>query len=140
MSLKLYEFLKLPEGRYIPFLGKYWYYWICRKENEYIQKAELPDQVLNTEMRNESVIASLTSFPDRIEKTYLAIKSIMLQNFKPDEIILWLSDVQFKEIEIPQSLRELEKKGLQIRFCEDLRGHKKYFELIKAQKPNELIS
>lgn len=139
MSLKLYEFLKLPEGIYIPFVGKYLYYWICKKENKFIRKVKLPDQVLNTEARSEKVIASLTSFPARIENTHLAIKSIMLQSFKPDEIILWLSDEQFKDVEIPKSLRELEKKGLQIKFCEDIRGHKKYFEPIKVQKPNELI-
>lgn len=63
----------------------------------------------------------------------------MLQSFKPDEIILWLSDEQFKDIELPKSLKDLEKKGLQIKFCEDIRGHKKYFEPIKVQKPNELI-
>lgn len=139
MSLKFYEFLKLPEGIYIPLVGKHFYYWICKKENEFIRKVKLPDKVLNTEERCEKVIASLTSFPARIEKAHLAVKSIMLQNYKPDEIILWLSDAQFKGIELPQSLKDLEKKGLQIKFCEDLRGHKKYFELVKSQKPNELI-
>ena len=139
MSLRLYEFLKLPEGKYIPFLGKYWYRFLCKKENEFIRKVSLPEQVLNTEKRDERIIVSLTSFPARIEKAYLAIKSIMLQEVKPDEIILWLSDKQFEGVGIPATLKELEEKGLQIKFCEDLRGHKKYFELVKAQRPNELI-
>lgn len=139
MTHKFMEWLKLPESVRIPVLGGIWYRWISKKENAYIRKVQLPEQVLNTEPREEKVIASLTSFPARIESTHLAIKSIMLQDFKPDEIILWLSDKQFEGVEIPGSLRELEKKGLQIRFCEDLRGHKKYFELVKAQQPNELI-
>lgn len=139
MLLRLYEHLKLPEGKYIPFFGKYWYFMLCKLENRYIRRVKLPEHVLNKEPRKEKVIASLTSFPARINSVYLAVKSLMLQDYKPDEIILWLSKEQFEGIEIPENLRELEKRGLQIKYCDDLRGHKKYFELIKTQKPDELI-
>jgi hypothetical protein len=139
MLFQLYEHLKLPETVYIPLIGKYWYSILCRLENRYIRRTKLPEWALNKEPRKERVIVSLTSFPARINSTHLAIKSLMLQSYKPDEIILWLSEKQFENCKIPDSIMKLKKNGLQIRYCDDLRGHKKYFNLIKNQQPDELI-
>lgn len=141
MLLRFYEFLKIPEGRPIKFVGKYWRRFIDRLVVSYIRKKKIPAEPLNKEFREEKIIASLTSFPARIDCVEYAVKSLMLQDYKPDRIILWLSNLQFKsEEELPDTLLALKNKGLEIKFCEDdLRGHKKYFELIKNQKANELI-
>ena len=139
MLLRLCEMLKQTEGMPIPFFGKYLMRTIGRIENRYIKKARIPDSPLNNEPREQKVIVSLTSFPARIDGVEYAVKSLMLQDFKPDRIVLWLSDKQFKGRELPQSLLDLREKGLEICYCDDLRGHKKYFEMIKAQKPDELI-
>jgi len=87
------------------------------------------------------VIVSLTSFPGRIDKIYKSLNSIFTQSFKPDRIILWLAQSQFpgKEEDIPDTLQEYVKLGLDIRWCkEDLRPHKKYFYVMQ-QYPNALI-
>ena len=141
MLLRFYEFLKIPEGRPIKFVGKYWRRFIDRLVVSYIRKKKIPAEPLNKEFREEKIIASLTSFPARIDCVEYAVKSLMLQDYKPDRIILWLSNLQFKsEKELPDTLLALKDKGLEIKFCEDdLRGHKKYFELVKNQKENELI-
>lgn len=76
------------------------------------------------------VIVSLTSFPARIDKVHLAIRSLVLQTRKPDMIILWLAKTQFPngEEDLPDKLLNYKKLGLTIEWCEDdLRPHKKYF-------------
>ena len=78
---------------------------------------------------DKEVIASLTSFPARISTVHLTIKSILNQTVRPDRTVLWLAEEQFpgKESELPAELLNLKDKGLDIRFCEDLKPHKKYF-------------
>ena len=141
MLLRVYEFLKIPEGRPIKFVGKYWRKFIDSLVVSYIKKKQIPSEPLNKEKREEKVIASLTSFPARIDCAEFAIKSLMLQDYKPDRIILWLSNKQFNgEDDLPKSLLKLKDYGLEIIFCDDdLRGHKKYFEILQVQKEDELV-
>ena len=77
--------------------------------------------------RNENIIVSLTSFPGRIDKIHLCIKALLLQEIKPDKIILYLGEDEFKNIELPSNLLELKKFGLEIRFRKDLKPHTKYY-------------
>jgi hypothetical protein len=74
-------------------------------------------------------IVSLTTFPARIRKVWLTIESILRQSEKPDKIILWLYEGEFNgKQSLPANLLELEKRGLEIRFCDsNLMPHKKYF-------------
>ena len=74
-------------------------------------------------------IVSLTSFPKRINNVWLTIETILRQDVKPDEIILWLYEGEFKGKEtLPKKLLQQEKRGLQIKFCkENLMPHKKYY-------------
>ena len=47
---------------------------------------------------------------------------------KPDKIILWLADTQFSGMDsLPAELFGLQERGLTIRFCSDLKSHKKIF-------------
>ncbi|MBQ9930333.1 MAG: hypothetical protein IJO72_06105 [Oscillospiraceae bacterium] len=81
----------------------------------------------------------MTSFPARINYAHLAIKSLMQQSCKPDRIILWLAEEQFPNHTLPESLTDLEKYGLEIKWCDNLFGHKKYFYCIQEQKENEVV-
>lgn len=111
----------------------------CLLENIYIRTARLPKCGINKEPRKEIVIVSLTSFPARIDRAYYAIKSLMLQSYKADKIILWLAESQFPNRQIPQKLQMLTEHGLTVRWCDDLRSHKKYFYALQEQKNNELV-
>lgn len=83
---------------------------------------------LNRKQRKEKIVVSLTSFPGRIDTLWVTIESILRQNVKPDRIILWLAESQFDGLKsLPNSLLILQKRGLTIRFCDDLRSHKKYY-------------
>jgi len=89
--------------------------------------------------KNGKLIVSLTSFPARIEFVWMTIHSLMNQTLKPKKIILWLSQEQYQtEESIPQSLRALKKRGLEIRFCEDIKPHKKYYHTMQ-EYPDDIV-
>lgn len=139
MNRNVTEFLKIPESVRVPVLGGILYRWITKIENESIRKERLPDNALNTQPRKEKVIVSLTSFPARIEYVHLAIKSLMLQTYKADRIILWLAEEQFPDKKLPKSLTDLCENGLEIIWMHDIYGHKKYFYPVLNQKDDEVV-
>lgn len=72
--------------------------------------------------RKTPVIVSLTAIPERYNKLHLCIESLLRQDRKPDRVILWLSD---DSIPLPKKLTKLCKRGLEIRYCEDIRSYRK---------------
>ena len=94
---------------------------------------------LNRKQRKEKIVVSLTSFPGRIDTLWITIESILRQTVKPDKIILWLAESQFDGLSsLPDSLLLLQKRGLTICFCDDLRSHKKYFYTMQKY-PDDLV-
>lgn len=88
-----------------------------------------------------NIIISLTSFPDRIHKVYLCINSLLRQTICADKIILWLAESQFPNgVGIPHQLKELEKKGLEIKFCADLKSYKKVFFSAQEYPDNIIVT
>lgn len=96
----------------------------------------------NFEESEPSLIISLTSFPDRIDKLWIVIVSLMKQDFKVDKIILWLSYNDFSsKSDLPKILVFLERFGLEIRFCNgNLLGHKKYLYSFKEYPTATIIT
>lgn len=93
---------------------------------------------LNSEKRNFNIIVSLTSFPARTKYLYITIKSLMVQNLKPDRIILYLGTDTTKEI-LPKKLLQLQKLGLEIIYNkENLKPHKKYV-FAAQENPNSYL-
>lgn len=89
--------------------------------------------------RNEEIIISLTTFPARITKIECVLQSLLNQTLKPNKIILWLADTQFSDKNnINKRFEKLVKRGLEIRYCEDLRAHKKYYYVMQ-EYPNAII-
>lgn len=86
------------------------------------------------------IIISLTSFPARIDKVWITISSLMNQTLKPKRIILWLAEEQFpeKEDNLPKKLVKMKNRGLEIKFCDDLRPHKKYYYTMK-ENPDDIV-
>ncbi len=82
---------------------------------------------------NSNLIVSFTSFPDRINKVWYVVETILRQTVKPDKLILWLSKEQFGKLnDLPSNLLKLRERGLEIVLCEgDLRSHKKYYYTVK---------
>lgn len=106
--------------------------------NYYLRTASKMSSGITTQKRETQFIVSLTSFPARINDIWICIESLLRQTVPPDEIILWLAESQFPDKKIPASLEKLKPRGLTIRFCDDLRSHKKYYYAMK-EYPNDCI-
>lgn len=99
----------------------------------------LEDKVLNSnelgvtgeKLCENEVVVSLTTYGVRIHKVYLAIESIMQGSVKPNRIVLWLSEEEFKEKPLPVSLQKQIKRGLQIEYCSDIKSFKKLIPSLK---------
>jgi len=107
---------------------------------QWYYSAQKSFEPLNDSKRDFHIVVSLTSFPSRFFTLHLALKSILDQNMKPDVIFLCLTKDEVKEeSELPQSVLELKKYGLQIYFADDnLKPHNKYFYAMKLY-PHSLI-
>jgi hypothetical protein len=80
---------------------------------------------------DNEIIVSLTTYNRRLYEVYLVIESIMQQSMKPNRIVLWLAD-EMKNENIPQVLRNQQNRGLEIRYCKDIRSYKKLIPSLKA--------
>lgn len=76
---------------------------------------------------NSRIIVSLTTYPARAGSVWITIASLLQQTMPPYKVILWLAEEQFKDRRIAKNLERMQKRGLDIRFCEDLKSHKKYY-------------
>lgn len=77
--------------------------------------------------KQSEIVVSLTSFPNRIDTVWMTVATLLRQSKKPYKVILWLSEEQFEGKTLPHRLLKLQEYGLEIRWCDDIKPHKKYF-------------
>ncbi len=119
--------------------------WLNTKK---INKEQLASEIENRkpyigvteEKREQKLIVSLTSYPDRMYDVHYGIYSLLNQNLKPDEVILWLGEEQFpnREDDVPKKVLDLRNNGLTIKFTEDIKSFKKLIPALK-EYPNDII-
>lgn len=87
------------------------------------------------------VIVSLTSYGSRAHNVYKTIDTLLSQSVKPLKIILWLSETEFNKDNTPDSLiiRQNKYNHFEVRFCEDLKSHKKYYETMKIFPNSNIV-
>jgi len=107
---------------------------------EYYQSHPIESGINREIKRTRPLICSLTSFPARIDEIWVSIETIFRQTVKADEIILWLSNEQFPDHELPESIHKCIKKGLTVRWVDgDLRSHKKYYYVLQEYKDADVV-
>jgi len=109
-------------------------------KSEYLSNCALNSNeqgISNEKYCGNEIIVSLTTYGRRFYDVYLAIESIMQQTVKPNKIVLWLGD-DLKDADIPLTLRRQQKRGLDIRYCKDIRSYKKLIPSLAAF-PSETI-
>ena len=74
---------------------------------------------------HKDLVVSLTTYKDRIFNVHLTIESIGFQSVKPNRLILWIDENEFKEKDLTPQLNQLTSRGLEIRFCPNYRSYKK---------------
>ena len=94
-------------------------------------------------IHNIEVIVSMTSYPKRIDNIKPTLDSIFNQTVQPDKIFLWLAASEFKnkEDDLPQYLLDLvKKKKIYIKWCNNLKPHKKYFNALQEYQSSIVIT
>lgn len=85
------------------------------------------------------IIVSMTSYPARIQMVSKVLETVFSQSRKADRVILWLAEDQFPEKTIPRELTAYVNEGkLEVRWCDDLMSHKKYYYAFR-EFPNDLV-
>lgn len=112
----------------------------ARKQKYENKKAALEFNLLtnNNEFRgikkafydDKELVVSLTSYGPRIQDVHLTIESLMQQTRKANRIILWLSDKEQNK-ELPMALQLQQAKGLEVRYCKDIRSYTKLIPTLK---------
>ena len=85
------------------------------------------------------VVVSLTTYGKRLYEVYLSIESIMEQTMRPNKIVLWLSD-ELKGKPLPMTLQGQMKRGLEIRYCKDIRSYTNLIYSLKAFPDDFIIT
>jgi hypothetical protein len=113
------------------------------RKNALLQLAITSSQSLvstsNRQQGNE-LIVSFTTYSKRIHDVHLVIESIGQQTYKADRIILWLDETEFSESTIPLILKQQMRRGLEVRFCENLRSYKKLFPTLSTEPQSDVIT
>lgn len=89
------------------------------------------------------LIVSMTSYPARIGALAPVLDSLFNQDRKADEILLWLAKEEFPGMEqdLPEYLTQLAaEKRLTIRWCDNLKPHKKYFYALQEYTEDLIVT
>jgi hypothetical protein len=140
-------FFQIPNFKSLGFLGKVinkmvsklFYFLMNKTVPKYYADSQSDVKYgLNKDKRDFELIVTLTTIPSRIDNIWITLESIFRQSYKPDRIMLWLSDEEFEGVTLPNSLLQLKGKGLEINYCENLRSHNKYYHTV-VNNPNATI-
>lgn len=87
-----------------------------------------------------AVTLSLTSYPTRIQIVHQTVRSLLVQTYPADRLVLWLAKEEFpqKEEQLPKKLLGLRKYGLQICWCRNMRSYKKLIPAL-TRFPEDII-
>ena len=95
--------------------------------------------ISNQKYGESEVIVSLTTHGKRIYDVHAAIESIMQGSVKPNRIVLWISEDYRKTI-LPLTLQKQTKRGLEIRYCRDIRSYTKLVPALKEFPDASIIT
>ena len=139
IKMDFFERIMLVEGCRIPVFGGIWYRLLSMRMRKKVKTIKTESLFLNKSNRKVKLVCTLTTFPDRIDSVQYTIKTLFQQSMRPDRIVLWLAEEEFPDKQLPQSVLDLQKQGLEVRYCNNLFGHKRYYKLIEEQKADECI-
>ncbi len=97
---------------------------------------------VTTKDYGRELIISLTTYPPRIHIVHVAIRSLLMQNMKPNRIILWLAKEDFphREQDFPQELLDLQRFGLEFGWCDNFRSHTKLVPALMAYPDADIVT
>ena len=84
------------------------------------------------------LVVSVTSYPKRFPSLHLSLQCLLTQTIKPDHVVLWVAESD-RDL-LPPSVARLQKHGLTILFCEDLKSFKKIIPALKAFQDAHIVT
>ncbi len=85
------------------------------------------------------IVVTLTSWPGKIRNAHITLTSLLNQSFKPHRIILWLAEEEFPNQKIPSTISSLAARGIEVRWCENLRSAKKLIPALRDPKLSQKV-
>jgi hypothetical protein len=76
-------------------------------------------------------VVSMTTYGNRIQSVHLAIESIGQGQIRPSRVILWIDDASLVD-NLPIGIRRLQKRGLEVKLCNNYGPHKKYYPYLES--------
>jgi len=109
-------------------------------DNQKRRVSDLIPTLKSLEIKNSpKYVVSLTSYGKRLVDTApYAIITLFNQSVKPDKIILWVAYEDRGNI--PEIMNNLVEKGLEIRFCEDIKSYKKLIPSLEAFPEDYIVT
>ncbi len=95
--------------------------------------------ITNERYTNHEIIVSLTTHGKRLYDVAFTIESIMQQSMKANRIILWLDDSYLNK-RLPSYLYKQKDRGLEIRFCRDMRSYTKLIPVLRCFQDAAIIT
>ena len=88
------------------------------------------------------VIISLTSYGQRVRNNSVShtIYSLLKQQIRPEKIVLWLDETEYNNDTLPVMLQKLQRWGLEIRYCPNMRSYKKILPSLKAYPQYDIVT
>ena len=87
------------------------------------------------------IIVSLTSYGVRVNDTLpYTLYSLLQQTRKPNRIVVWLDEVNWREDNLPPILKTFKALGVEFFFVEDIRSYKKLIPALKVFPNNVIIT
>ena len=99
---------------------------------------------VTTIKRETELIVSLTTIPERLGTVAWCLDSLLRQSLKPDRLIIWLTENNetgrpvINRTSLPSNLLRLVPRGLEIRWCKDIRSYCKIIPTLRAH-PDAII-
>ena len=91
----------------------------------------------------QKVTVSVTSYPARMKVLAESLKTVFDQTRKPDAVTVWLAEASFpgKEADLPEEIsRWAEERKITVRWCEDLKPHKKYYWMLQENREHVTVT
>ncbi|MCM1167686.1 MAG: glycosyltransferase [Ruminococcus sp.] len=123
-----------PNSKYEIYMPDY-----DEKLDEIISKySDVSADGLNYTARDRKIIVSFTTIPYRIDAAAVVISILLKQTLKPDRIILYLGEDEFEGIELPDLLKKEIECGVEVRYCQNILSHKKYYYTMQ-EYPDDIV-
>jgi division/cell wall cluster transcriptional repressor MraZ len=110
------------------------------RAEKYINEILVPHKIAEAEQRKhtlpQKLIVSLTSWHKRFSTLQHTLQCLLKQTVKADRIILWLAESERHLV--PESVFAFAAKGIEIKYCEDIRSYKKIVPTL-LEEPNAFI-